>query len=91
MWRVGRSDESSEPSNRDAIGARIKVVTNSGAQYNHVTTAVGYASSSAGTVHFGLRQNTTADLVEIHWPSGTVQELHKVQGNQVLEVKEPVR
>src|SRR5208283_1118891 len=36
-------------SNRDAIGARIRVVTKSGAQYNHVTTAVGYASSSAGT------------------------------------------
>ena len=40
-------------SNRDAIGARIKVVTSAGAQYNHVTTACGYASSSAGPVHFG--------------------------------------
>jgi hypothetical protein len=63
-------------SNRDAIGARIQVVTKSGAQYNHVTTAVGYASSSAGPVHFGLGQNASADLVEIHWPSGIVQELN---------------
>ena len=41
-------------SNRDGIGARIELVTKSGAQYNHMTTSVGYASSSAGPVHFGL-------------------------------------
>ncbi|MGA3042577.1 MAG: CRTAC1 family protein [Bryobacteraceae bacterium] len=78
-------------SNRDAIGARIKMVTRSGAQYNHVTTSVGYASSSAGPVHFGLGQNASADLVEIHWPSGVVQDLKNVLGDQVLKVKEPVR
>jgi hypothetical protein len=76
-------------SNRDAIGARIKIVTKSGAQYNHVTTAVGYASSSAGPVHFGLGQNTSVDLVEIHWPSGVAQELKNVPGDQLLKVKEP--
>ena len=36
-------------SNRDGIGARIKVLTKTGGpQYNHMTTTVGYASSSAG-------------------------------------------
>jgi enediyne biosynthesis protein E4 len=78
-------------SNRDAIGARIKVVTKSGAQYNHVTTAVGYASSSAGPVHFGLGQNASADLVEIHWPSGIVQTLKNVGADQLLKVKEPAQ
>jgi hypothetical protein len=76
-------------SNRDAIGARIKVVTKSGAQYNHVTTAVGYASSSAGPVHFGLGKDASADLVEIHWPSGIVQELKNVPADQLLKVREP--
>jgi hypothetical protein len=76
-------------SNRDAIGARIKIVTKSGAQYNHVTTSVGYASSSAGPVHFGLGQNTSADLVEIHWPSGLTQELRNVPADQILRIKEP--
>jgi len=75
-------------SNRDGIGARIKVVTAAGAQYNHMTTAVGYASSSAGPVHFGLGQSATADLVEIHWPSGIVQTLKNVPADQVLKVKE---
>jgi len=75
-------------SNRDAIGARIKIVTKSGAQYNHVTTAVGYASSSAGPVHFGLGKDASVDLVEIHWPSGIVQELRNVPADRLLQVKE---
>jgi len=75
-------------SNRDGIGARIKVVTKSGAQYNHMSTSFGYASSSAGPVHFGLGPNATADLVEIRWPSGIVQQLHDVAADRILAVKE---
>ena len=78
-------------SNRDGIGARIKVVTKSGAQYNHMTTSVGYASSSDGPVHFGLGADSTAESIEIHWPSGTVQKLENVQGDRVLHVKEEAR
>lgn len=76
-------------SNRDGIGARIKLVTKSGAQYNHMTTACGYASSSAGPVHFGLGKDASADLVEIHWPSGIVQTLKTVAADRVVLVKEP--
>ncbi|MFZ0661393.1 MAG: CRTAC1 family protein [Acidobacteriaceae bacterium] len=76
-------------SNRDGIGARIKVLTKSGAQYNHMTTSVGYASSSDGPVHFGLGPDARADLVEIWWPSGIVQTLKNVKGDQVLKVTEP--
>ena len=76
-------------SNRDGIGARIKVVTNSGTQYDHKSTAAGYASSSAGPVHFGLGPNTSADLVEIRWPSGIVQQLRDVASDRILTVKEP--
>jgi enediyne biosynthesis protein E4 len=76
-------------SNRDGIGARIKIVTKSGAQYNHMTTSSGYGSSSAAPVHFGLGENATVDLVEIHWPSGIVQQMKDVAGDQLLLVKEP--
>ena len=75
-------------SNRDGIGARIKVVTKSGAQYNHMATSCGYASSSAGPVHFGLGANTSVDLVEIHWPSGIVQQMKDVAGDRLIVVKE---
>ena len=79
-------------SNRDGIGARIKVVTKGiGAQYNHMTSSVGYASSSLGPVHFGLGADKSADTVEIVWPSGAVQLLQNVQGDRVLPVKEPAR
>ena len=75
-------------SNRDGIGAKVKVVTKQGTQYNHATTSVGYASSSAGPVHFGLGSEKTAILIEIRWPSGTVQRLVNVDGDKVLPVKE---
>jgi enediyne biosynthesis protein E4 len=76
-------------SNRDGIGARIKVVSKSGTQYNHMTTSVGYASSSDGPVHFGLGRDSKADLIEIMWPSGTVQILNNVPADQVVHAKEP--
>ena len=76
-------------SNRDGIGARIKVVTKGGAQYNHMTTSVCYASSSDGPVHFGLGAETSAESIEIHWPSGKVQTLQNVPADQVLKAVEP--
>ncbi len=76
-------------SNRDGIGARIKVESASLTQYNHMTTSSGYASSSDGPVHFGMGADKQADTVEIHWPSGVVQVLHKVAADQVLKVVEP--
>ena len=75
-------------SNRDGIGAKVKVTAGGKTQYNHVTTASGYASSSAGPVHFGLGEAKVADEVEIHWPSGTLQKLTRVAADQVLLVKE---
>ena len=78
-------------SNRDGIGARIKVVTKSGAQYNHMTTSAGYASSSAGPVHFGLGPDPSAGLVEILWPSGIVQQMRNVAGDRIVTVKEPAQ
>jgi enediyne biosynthesis protein E4 len=78
-------------SNRDGIGARIKVVTSAGAQYNHMTTSVGYASSSYGPVHFGLGADTKAKSIEIHWPSGIVQTLRDVASDRVLKVKEAAK
>jgi enediyne biosynthesis protein E4 len=77
-------------SNRDGIGARIKVVTKAGVQYNHQTSSVCYASSSLGPVHFGLGAETRATTVEITWPSGIVQTLENVDADRILKVTEPV-
>src|SRR5262245_56743933 len=76
-------------SNRDGIGARIKVSAGGSVQYNHVSFAASYASSSAAPVHFGLGSAKSVDLVEIRWPSGIVQEIRSVAADRVLKVKEP--
>jgi hypothetical protein len=56
-----------------------------------MTTSAGYASSSAVPVHFGLGANATVDLVEIHWPSGIVQEMRDVAADRVVAVKESAK
>jgi hypothetical protein len=76
-------------SNRDGIGARVKVVTKSGVQYNHMTTSVCYASSSDGPVHFGLGPDTRAESIEVHWPSGKIQTFQNVEADRVFKVVEP--
>ena len=77
-------------SNRDGIGATVKLTGGDGrVQYNHVTTAVGYASSSDPRVHFGLGAASAARTVEIRWPSGTTQVLRDIPAGRVLEVQEP--
>ena len=76
-------------SNRDGIGARIKVVTKAGTQYNHQTSSVCYASSSLGPVHFGLGTDAKAIKVEIIWPSGIVQTLENVDADRIVNVTEP--
>jgi len=76
-------------SNRDGIGARIRVSAGGFTQYNHVSTAAGYASSSAAPVHFGLGAAGIVDEIEIRWPSGTVEKLKDIQSDHILRVKEP--
>jgi enediyne biosynthesis protein E4 len=76
-------------SNRDGIGARIKVITKAGTQYNHQTSSVCYASSTLGPVHFGLGSESKALKIEITWPSGIVQSLENIDADRILKVTEP--
>jgi hypothetical protein len=75
-------------SNRDGIGAQVKLSTEAGDQYATVTTASSYQSSSDKRVHFGLGASKTIKSVEIRWPSGIVQKLSDVKVDQVVMVKE---
>jgi len=76
-------------SNRDAIGAEVKIRTSTGLQLATVSTAGSYLSASDKRVHFGLGADATAQSVEIRWPSGVVQLLKDVRGDQILTVDEP--
>ena len=77
-------------SNRDGIGTKIKLTGRSGlVQFNHATTAVGYASSSDSRVHFGLGADTVAREIEFRWPSGKIQVLRDVKADRIVKVREP--
>ena len=78
-------------SNRDAIGAMVKIVTPTGTQYATVSTASSYLSASDKRVHFGLGSDAVAQSIEIHWPSGVRQVLKDVHAGQFLPVEEPAR
>jgi hypothetical protein len=71
-------------SNRDAIGARITI----GTQTVIVSPSAGYISSRDIRAHFGLADRTTVDRIVIVWPSGIKQVLQNVSTDRVIVVKE---
>ena len=75
-------------SNRDAIGAEVKLVTAKGPQFATVSTAGSYLSSSDKRVHFGLGSETAAQSIEVRWPSGITQILKNVRADQILTIDE---
>ena len=75
-------------SNRDGIGAEIKVTTTHGSQYRTVSTAGSYLSSNDKRAHFGLGSDAVASSIEIRWPSGMVQKLINIHADQILKVDE---
>ncbi|ADW68882.1 CRTAC1 family protein [Granulicella tundricola] len=78
-------------SNRDAIGAEIELTTSAGKQMVTVSTAGSYLSSNDKRAHFGLGPDTGAKTIRIRWPSGVVQVLEHIAGDQVLKIDEPAR
>jgi hypothetical protein len=77
-------------SNRDGIGALVHIATDSGSeQWNRVTTATGYGSSSDRTVFFGTGKDAAAKSIEILWPSGVRQKLKDVKADRYLTLEEP--
>jgi hypothetical protein len=75
-------------SNRDGIGAQVRISTPAAEQYATVTTASSYQSSSDKRVHFGLGSATSVTRAEIRWPSGIVQILKDLKADQILTVTE---
>jgi len=76
-------------SNRDAIGAQVKVTTKSGRTlYEHVTTSVGFMSSSDRRVHLGLGKEDEIREIEIRWPSGIVQHIEHPTADRILRIEE---
>jgi len=76
-------------SNRDGIGARVKVTAGGKVQTAQKKSTTGYLSQNDPRLHFGLAKNAIVDRIEIIWPSGKNQVLENIKVNQILQVKEP--
>jgi len=75
-------------SNRDGIGARVKVVSGDLAQIDEVRSGASYISHNDLRLHFGLEKRTKIDLIEIRWPSGAIDKVEGVGVNRLLVIKE---
>jgi len=75
-------------SNRDGLGARVKVVSGDLRQIDEVHSGASYLSQSDLRLHFGLEKRTRVELIEVHWPSGTVDKITDAGANKILTIKE---
>ena len=74
--------------NRDAIGARVTVVSGGLTQIREVKSGSGYLSQNDLRLHFGLGAETPVDTLTVRWLCGKVQTLQNVETNQVLVISE---
>jgi hypothetical protein len=74
-------------SNRDGIGAMVRVTTPEGTQSRMVKTGSSYLSQSELTVTFGLGRRDKADRIAVEWPSGQVQEFKDLKAGSWLSVE----
>jgi enediyne biosynthesis protein E4 len=75
-------------SNRDGIGAVVKLTAGKDSQSQMLRSGSSYLSSSELILTFGLAQHEQADALEIHWPSGQVDALKDIAADRIITVQE---
>ena len=75
-------------SNRDGIGARLKLWVGQKVLARDVRAGSSYLGQNDLRVHFGMGNAPRADRLEILWPSGIVDELQDIDANQIITVQE---
>ena len=78
-------------SNRDAVGAQVRISTIAGDQFGTVTTSSSYQSSSDKRLHFGLGTADAIREVDILWPSGMRQILRDQKPDRIVTITEPLK
>jgi len=75
-------------SSRDAMGARIRIVSGGVSQIREIAGGGSYLSQSDLRANFGLGKSDHLDLVEVQWPSGTKQSFRNVPANKFYLITE---
>jgi len=77
-------------SNRDGIGARIRLTTEGETRIAEIQSTASYLSANDLRVIFGLGRKKVVDKIEVHWPSGTKQTLKGIKANQLIKITEKI-
>jgi len=75
-------------SNRDGVGARVKICAGDLTLYDQRKGGMSYQSAQDPRLHFGLGNRTKIDSMEIRWPSGMVTTLANLPCDQIVAIKE---
>jgi len=75
-------------SNRDGVGARVKLTYGNATQIGEVRSGASYLSHNDSRLHFGLGECAIVDRLEVSWPSGLVESFEKLPANRVVVIRE---
>jgi len=75
-------------SNRDGIGAVVRVTSGGDKQWQMVKSGSSYLSQSELVLTFGLGANSKAESLEVQWPSGQTDKLSSIAAGQTVTIQE---
>ena len=75
-------------SNRDGVGARLRLTTGTRTQIREVKAGSSYLGQNDLRQHFGLGTNQRVDRLEVQWPSGRSDVVPNVSANQIITIRE---
>ena len=75
-------------SNRDGVGAHVKVVSGDLTQYDERKGGTSYQSAQDPRLHFGLGHRVVVDSIEVSWPSGLREVFHSLKSNTMIMIEE---
>ncbi len=75
-------------SNRDALGAKIEIISNTNSQQSRFYQGSAYQSQSLQPVHFGLENATSITSIKVTWPSGLEETITDIPIQKIIEITE---
>src|SRR5215472_8395024 len=75
-------------SNRDGIGAIVKISSGGATQTQMLRSGSSYLSASELVLTFGLGQSDKVDTLEVRWPSGQIDRLSAIPAGQTISITE---
>ena len=82
-------DLTGSKSNRDAIGAQVRLFWDGREQLQEVSGGSGYSAQNQHVLHFGLGKSPKVEKAVIRWPSGLVQTIEAPAAGRVHKIEEP--